>query len=119
VRKEDDVAESESDDLETIPDLDFESHQDAASAEEKQDEPCDHVSEATGATEAVPFNNSHSEEESSDFDVPDLDDDSTWKLPELRDYVGVEEVSEKMIFFIHTTAVLSAAGFLLSPLLAN
>jgi hypothetical protein len=55
------------------------------------------------------------EHKSSDLDIPDLDDDATWKLPEIQDiFIGGEEVKEKVLFFLHTAVVVSAASFILS-----
>eukprot|EP00339_Tiarina_fusa_P013825 CAMPEP_0117006000 /NCGR_PEP_ID=MMETSP0472-20121206/6385_1 /TAXON_ID=693140 ORGANISM="Tiarina fusus, Strain LIS" /NCGR_SAMPLE_ID=MMETSP0472 /ASSEMBLY_ACC=CAM_ASM_000603 /LENGTH=438 /DNA_ID=CAMNT_0004707341 /DNA_START=103 /DNA_END=1416 /DNA_ORIENTATION=+ len=107
------AADSQYENLEAVPNLDFKDNPTTTSEESKQWEPHSYTRDA-GVIEDASSNAANSADESSEFDVPDLDDESTWKLPELVEYIGGEEIKEKVIFFIHTTAVVSAAGFLLS-----
>jgi hypothetical protein len=109
------AAESQYENIEVIPNLDFKENPDIAAEEEesKQCEPYDYTSDPYGIEDAS-SEESSAEAESTEFGVPDLDDESTWKLPDLGDYVAADEIKENVIFFIHTTAVVSAVGFLLS-----
>jgi hypothetical protein len=81
---------------------------------EHVDDDDDDVSVESCSGEESSFASSDDDSAESDTSIPDIDDvNADWKLPELRDYLGGDEVAEKVVFFIHAISVASV-GLLLS-----